>query len=150
MDKLELKKKIVKICKESLENSYKTVKNTINDLSQTASEYEGDHDIFDPFKEDMMKKKDLQVEQLQKYTEDIKLLEKIDPSKISEKVEFGSVVITNKQKMFIAVALGKIIVNNDTYFAISAQVPVFKAMQDFKPGDSFTINNNTFTIKEIF
>ena len=150
MNKTELKKKILENCIQTLEHSAQTVRDTIDEIIQTASEYEGDHDIFDPFKEDMMKKKDLQVEQLQKYLDDLKLIQKVDPNKLSEKVEFGAVVITDKQKMFIAVALGKIIIENDTYYAISTQVPVFKAMKDLKIGDTFSINNNKFSIKEIF
>ena len=150
MDKLEIKKQIIDACIKTLEHSAQTVLDTIDELIQTASDYEGDHDMFDPFKEEMMKKKDLQVEQLQKYIDDINLVKKADPSKISEKVEFGAVVITDKQKMFISAALGKLQVDNDTYYVISTQVPVFKAMKDLKAGESFTINNNKLTIKEIF
>lgn len=150
MDKLELKKKIIETCIQTLENSVQTVRDSIDELIQTASDYEGDHDLFDPFKGEMMKKKDMQVKHLENYLDNIKLIKKADPNRISEKVEFGSVVITDKQKMFIAVALGKIEVNNEFYFAISTQVPVFKAMQDLKVGESFTINNNQFTIKDVF
>ncbi|HAF27526.1 MAG TPA: hypothetical protein DCG75_00620 [Bacteroidales bacterium] len=150
MDKQELKNKIINTCIETLENSAQTVREAIDELIQTASEYEGDHDLFDPFKEELMKKKDLQLEQLQKYIEDIKLVRKADPKRISEKVEFGSVVITDKQKMFISAAIGKIQLENDSYYVISTQVPVYKAMQNLKAGESFTINNNKFTIKEIF
>jgi hypothetical protein len=150
MDKQELKNKIINTCIETLENSAQTVREAIDELIQTASEYEGDHDLFDPFKEELMKKKDLQLEQLQKYIEDIKLVRKADPKRISEKVEFGSVVITDKQKMFISAAIGKIQLENDSYYVISTQVPVYKAMQNLKAGESFSINNNKFTIKEIF
>lgn len=150
MNKQELKKKIVDTCIQTLENSAQTVRESIDELIQTANEYEGDHDILDPFKEGLIKKKDLQNKQLQKYLDDIKLVKKADPKRIPEKVEFGSVVITDKQKMFIAVGIGKIVLENETYFAISTQVPVYKAMQGLKVGDSFTLNNNTFTIKDIF
>ncbi len=150
MDKKELKNKIINTCIAALENSAQTVRETIDELIQTASEYEGDHDLFDPFKEELMKKKDLQLDQLQKYLDDIKLVRKADPKRISEKVEFGSVVITDKQKMFISAAIGKIQVENDSYYVISTQVPVYKAMQDLKAGETFSINNNKFTIKDIF
>ena len=150
MDKQKLKKNIITICIDSLEKSAQITRETIDEILQTTSEYEGDHDIFDPFKGEMMKKKDLQVKQLENFLDDIKLINKADPNKISDKVEFGSVVITDKQKMFIAVAIGKIQVEGETYFAISTLVPVFKAMQDLKVGDSFSINNNKFTIKDIF
>lgn len=149
MDKQNLKKKIIDTCIQTLENSVQTVRESIDELIQTASDYEGDHDLFDPFKEELMKKKDIQLEQLQKYLDDIKLVKKADPKKISQQVEFGSIVITDKQKMFVAIALGKVIVDSEPFYVISTQVPVYKAMKDLKAGDTFTINNNQFTIKEI-
>jgi transcription elongation GreA/GreB family factor len=150
MNKTEIKKKIVASCIETLERSADTVRETIDEIIQTASDYEGDHDIFDPFKEEMMKKKDLQVEQLHKYLDDIKLIKKVDLNRFSDKVEFGTVVITDKQKMFIAAAIGKIQVNDDSYYSISTQVPVYKAMQGLKAGDTFQINNNQFKILDVF
>lgn len=150
MDKLVQKRKIVESCIQSLENSAQDVRNTIDEIIQIAADYEGDHDMFDPFKDDMMKKKDLHVEKLQKYLDDIKLMHKLDPKRLCEQVEFGAVVITDKQKMFIAAALGKITIDNETYYAISTQVPVFKAMQGLKKGEMFTINNNQFKIIDLF
>ncbi|MFC2104613.1 hypothetical protein ACFLS4_04595 [Bacteroidota bacterium] len=149
MDKQSFKKRIVDICIETLESNAQIVHETIDEIIQTASDYEGDHDLFDPFKEEMMKKKDMQVKLLKKYMDDIALIKKVNPAKISENVEFGSVVITDKQKMFISAAIGKIQVNDDSYYVISTQVPVFKAMQSLKVGDSFTINDIKFTIKDI-
>jgi transcription elongation GreA/GreB family factor len=149
MDKQNLKKKIIDTCIQTLENSVQTLRESINELIQTASDYEGDHDLFDPFKEELMKKKDIQLEQLQKYLDDIKLVKKADPKKTSQQVEFGSIVITDKQKMFVAIALGKVIVDGEPFYVISTQVPVYKAMKDLKAGDTFTINSNQFTIKEI-
>ncbi|OFX26143.1 MAG: hypothetical protein A2041_06485 [Bacteroidetes bacterium GWA2_31_9b] len=150
MDKLAIKKEIIKVCAEMLENSIKTVRGTIDEILETASEYEGDHDMFDPFKEEMMKKKDMQVELLKKYSDELTLLNKVDQSKLNNQVSFGAVVITDKQKMFISTALGKFIYNNESYYAISTQVPVYLAMKDKKAGDKFIFNNNTFTISEVF
>jgi len=150
MDKLAIKKEIIKVCAEMLENSIKTVRETIDEILETASEYEGDHDMFDPFKEEMMKKKDMQVELLKKYSDELTLLNKVDQTKINNQVSFGAIVITDKQKMFISTALGKFIYNNDSYYAISTQVPVYLAMKDKKAGDKFIFNNNTFTISEVF
>lgn len=150
MDKLKLKKEIIKTCSDSLENSIKTVRNAIDEILETANEYEGDHDMFDPFKEEMMKKKDMQVDLLKKYSDELALLNKVDKTKITDQIGFGSVVITDKQKMFIAIALGKLQVKDDVYYAISTQVPVYQAMKDKKAGDSFVFNGNKFTIKDVF
>ncbi len=150
MEKKAVKKNIIKSCIELLERNIKTSKDRIQEIIQTANDYEGDHDMFDPFKEDMMKKKDLQVKQMNKFLEDLKLVKKVDPERISEKVEFGAVIITDKQKMFVSAALGKITVDNESVYAISTQVPVYNAMKDLKIGDTFSINNNSFTIKDVF
>lgn len=150
MDNKELKKKLVRACIDTLEKNIETIRDRISEIIQTANDYEGDHDIFDPFKEEMMKKKDLQVQQMEKHLDEIKLLKKVDPEKKSNKVEFGAVVITDKQKMFVSVSLGKVSFENETFYVISTQVPVFKAMQNLKEGETFTLNNNLFTIKEIF
>jgi len=150
MEKKAVKKNIIKSCIELLERNIKTSKDRIQEIIQTANDYEGDHDMFDPFKEDMMKKKDLQVKQMNKFLEDLKLVRKADPERISDKVEFGAVIITDKQKMFVSAALGKITVDNESVYAISTQVPVYNAMKDLKIGDTFSINNNSFTIKDVF
>ena len=150
MDKKKLKKEIVNTCINSLEESVETTRKRIAEIIQTANDYEGDHDIFDPFKEDMMKKKDLQVKQMEKHLEEIKLIKRVDPERILEKVEFGSVVITDKQNMFVSVALGKVSVKGDTYHVISTQVPAYQAMKDLKVGESFSINNNSFKIESIY
>ncbi len=150
MDKLVQKKKIVEFCVQSLENSAQSIRNAIDEIIQIAADYEGDHDMFDPFKDDMMKKKDIQVEKLYKFQEDIKLMHKVDPKRLCEQVEFGAVVITDKQKMFISVAMGKVTIENETYYVISTQVPVYKAMQGLKKGETFTINNNQFKIIDLF
>lgn len=150
MEKKAVKKNIIKSCIELLERNIKTSKDRIQEIIQTANDYEGDHDMFDPFKEDMMKKKDLQVKQMNKFLEDLKLVRKADPERISDKVEFGAVIITDKQKMFVSAALGKITVDNESVYAISTQVPVYNAMKNLKIGDTFSINNNSFTIKDVF
>lgn len=150
MDKKAIKNKIIKSCIDILEENIQSCKSRIQEIIQTANDYEGDHDMFDPFKEEMMKKKDLQVKQMEKFLEDLKLVKKVDPGKISDKVEFGAVIITNQQKMFVSAALGKISVDGESFYAISTQVPVFKAMRDLKAGDTFQINDNSFTIKDIF
>ncbi|MEA2106748.1 MAG: hypothetical protein U9P82_08550 [Bacteroidota bacterium] len=150
MEKKAVKKNIIKSFIELLERNIKTSKDRIQEIIQTANDYEGDHDMFDPFKEDMMKKKDLQVKQMNKFLEDLKLVRKVDPERISDKVEFGAVIITDKQKMFVSAALGKITVDNESVYAISTQVPVYNAMKNLKTGDTFFINNNSFTIKDVF
>jgi hypothetical protein len=41
-------------------------------------------------------------------------------------------------------------VEGDTYFVISKDVPIYKAMEGLKKGDSFEFNNMKFEIEDVF
>jgi hypothetical protein len=58
-------------------------------------------------------------------------------------------VITDKQKIFVCIGLGKFSFEKEDYFVISAGVPFYKAMENLKKGDQFTFRDQLFTIKEI-
>jgi len=46
--------------------------------------------------------------------------------------------------------MGKIILDGETFYAISPQVPIFQAMRGKKAGDTFIFNGQTFEIKDVF
>ena len=77
-------------------------------------------------------------------------LQKIPLDKEISTVEFGAIVITNKQKIFVSVGLGKIMLDGEAYYAISPKVPFFQAMRGKKAGDTFTFNSQVFEIKDVF
>lgn len=77
-------------------------------------------------------------------------LEQIDPSRQCDKVELGSLVITNGGKYFIAAGLGKIRQNDDLYFAISVEAPISKALLGKRQGEKFHFNQKWIEILEIF
>jgi hypothetical protein len=88
-------------------------------------------------------------EQYEKARNEIALLKKINITKIHKIVEFGALVITNKQNMFVSTSLGKITIDNKDFYAISNQVPIYKAMENLKKGDKFIFNGNDFIIENI-
>ncbi len=90
------------------------------------------------------------AQQLVKANEQMDTLNKINPEKELDKVEFGAIVITNKQMMFVSIGLGKIEVDDQIYYAISPTVPIFNAMRDKKKGEEFVFNSSKFIIKELF
>ncbi|WP_282039456.1 hypothetical protein [Saccharicrinis aurantiacus] len=76
-------------------------------------------------------------------------INKINPLRISETVEFGSVVYTSNGNYFIAVAQGKIDLDGKSFYAISLASPIGKAMFGKKCGDILMFNGNSFTINQI-
>ena len=148
--KLEFKKDLYDRCMEILEESAETAREQMNEVQEDANEAEQEHDVFDGSRSELLRKRDIYAEQLQKAVDEIQILKKVSFEGISEQVEFGAVVITNKQDMFIALGLGKVTLDNDTFFVISKDVPIYKAMEGLKKGDEFTFNNMKFTIKDLF
>ncbi|WP_075602771.1 GreA/GreB family elongation factor [Saccharicrinis aurantiacus] len=76
-------------------------------------------------------------------------MNKINPLKISETVEFGSVVYTSNGNYFIGVAQGKIDLDGESFYAISLASPIGKAMFGKKIGDEIAFNNQNIIIIKI-
>lgn len=151
MEKLELKRAITLTCKmtklEALENLGKEIK----DYQESSNEYGQARDRYDSFREQLANKRDMLVLQYQKTQEAINLLNAIDLSREYEKAGFGSVVITPDQNVFIAIGLGKIILDDGTsVYAISSTVPFAKLVKELKKGDKFKFNGQESEILDIF
>ncbi len=149
-EKLELKKQIYNKCLSILEENAETARQTMNQIQKDANEAEQEHDVFDGSRSELLRERDIYAEQLQKAVDEIQILKKVSFDGLEDQVEFGAVVITNKQKMFIALGLGKVEVNGETYYVISKDVPIYKAMEGLKKGDTFTFNNMNFSIEDVF
>lgn len=68
---------------------------------------------------------------------------------ISDTAETGSLVITNDGNFFIAISAGVLMVNGETYFAISPASPVGLSLKGQKIGYEFDLNNKHYQIKKI-
>jgi len=148
--KLEIKKRVYDRCYKILEDNAETARRIMNDIQKDANESEQEHDVFDGSRSELLTKRDIYAEQLKKAVDEIEILKKVSFDEPREKVEFGSIVITNKQNMFIALGLGKIEVDNELYFVISKDVPIYKSMKNMQKGDNFSFNNIEYTIEDVF
>ncbi|MGH1519291.1 hypothetical protein [Chryseobacterium sp. JK1] len=61
-------------------------------------------------------------------------------NKSTERVQLGSLVITNKARFYISVSLGEFFFEGDRFYAISPESPMAKKMMGMKAGDEFTLN----------
>jgi len=74
-----------------------------------------------------------------------------------ERADHGAIVITDRQNFFLSIGAGKFLVPfrsaeavpQQTFFAISAQTPVYMALKGRAVGDTIIFNGVTQTIKEI-
>jgi transcription elongation GreA/GreB family factor len=77
------------------------------------------------------------------------LLQKIS-TEASTKVQNGALVETDKGLFYIAASVGEIIFDNRKVMTVSGESPLAKAMRGLTIGQSFSLNNTTQTIKEIW
>lgn len=150
MDNRLLKKKIYDKCIEAHLEKVKHLETAMHEAEKSAHDYGKQSDVFDSHRMQLIGKRDMYAHQLKTEMDLLETLYKIDISVNYDNVAFGSVVITNLQKIFVSIGLGKITIENDTFFAISLQVPFFQAMKGLKKGDEFEFRGKKIKIMEVF
>ena len=81
MDFLNLKIKLVEECKKQQLEIVGNLKNTINEAQQSANEYGPPKDRYDSFRMQLLRKKDMFSQQLEKALNELYALDKIDLKK---------------------------------------------------------------------
>jgi hypothetical protein len=144
-----IKEKLLAKCIEIKEESEANALAAMNDAQQSANEYGAPRDRYDSFRAQMMRKRDMLAQQLSVLGEEIRYLRQIKPGCIYEKVETGALVKLDNQILYILAGIGKIVIDDETYYVVSPVVPLVSAMQNLKAGDSFTFRGVKMKISEL-
>ena len=147
--KTELKKKLLDYCIEHEADAISHLQEAIDDAQKQSNEYGTPKDRYDPFRTKMMRQRDMFAQQQAKANIVMNTLLKISLDTVYEKVEFGALVVTNKQNLFISAGIGKIKIEGETYYAISPVVPIYKVLEGKKAGDEVVFNGMKIIIREI-
>ncbi len=127
-----------------------TAKAEMDAAQQQANDYGPNKDRYDSFRTKIMRSRDMFAKQYSNAMESIVHLQELLDSKPQAVVDYGSIVVTDKQRMFVSVGMGKFTSGGDVYFGISANVPVFQAIKGRREGDTFSFNGVKQTIVEVF
>ncbi|MFC2107334.1 hypothetical protein ACFLRY_03250 [Bacteroidota bacterium] len=149
MNNLEIKQNLVDHCISKQKEVIEHAKNAMMEAQKSANEYGQPKDRYDSFRNKMLRERDLHAKQLDKAIEKLSILNRLIPVRQSDKVEFGAIVITKTQNLFISIGLGKIELNKKIYYAISPAVPIYKIIDNLKPGDKYTFNGKNHEIVKI-
>jgi hypothetical protein len=77
------------------------------------------------------------------------ILEKISPDQSSPTIQPGSLVITSQGNFYIAVSAGQFLLNDKTYFVISAASPLAQKLVGLKIHSVLPFQGRSFVIEEI-
>jgi hypothetical protein len=79
----------------------------------------------------------------------LKQLSQINPDKKSERVERGSLVITNAGCFYLAVGAGPFLIEGISYMALSPGSPLGQKMSGLPARESFEFRNRHFVIEKV-
>lgn len=74
---------------------------------------------------------------------------RVNPELTTEKIGFGSLINCTTGNYFIAIGLGKIIVDNETVYAISLASPLGQALKGAQKGKTISFNANSIKINNV-
>ncbi|MBN2173260.1 MAG: hypothetical protein JW731_03960 [Bacteroidales bacterium] len=150
MDKRLIKKQLYDKCISIQLSRVKNIENTMEEAQNSANEYGPQSDLFDSHIMQLIGNRDMYAQQLEVEMNLLETLNKLDITIQHESAAFGSVIVTDMQKVFVSIGLGKIQIENDVYYAISLQVPFYQALKGLKKGDEFDFRGKKIKILDVF
>lgn len=153
----EKRRQVIQACICHQQRMAAVAKQEMDSAQQQCNDYGANVDRYDAYRTKLMRQRDMYAKQLANANASIRVLQELLRMPSGNTAEHGAIVITDKQRFFLSVGVGKFMVPyqqapnqpQDTYFAISAQVPIYLALKGKKVGDSITVNGLTQRIVEI-
>ncbi len=146
---LEFKQKLLQFCLSMKQESESNILVAMDEAQQSANDYGAPRDRYDSFRAQLMRKRDMLAQQLAVVQEELRHIRQVKSNSLQTEIGPGTLVVLDKQTLFILVGIGKITVDDQVVYVVSPVVPLVAAMKNLKKGNSFTFNGNTFTIQEI-
>ena len=158
MTKEAKRQRVVQACIDHQNHIARTAQQEMDSAQQQSNDYGANVDRYDSFRTKMMRSRDMYAKQLANANAALRHLHEMMRMPPFDTVAHGAVVVTDKQNFFLSIGAGKFMVPftqrpnepQDTFFAISAQVPIYQMLVGKKVGDSFVFNNIQQTIQEIY
>jgi hypothetical protein len=89
------------------------------------------------------------AQHLNDATKMMETLKQINPKIQNESGTLGSIVFTQTNVFFLSVSVGKIDLENSSYFAISLQSPIGMLLKNKIKGEQINFNGTCYTITNI-
>ena len=148
---MDIKNALYKICLESNKARLSEINHAIeqsqdaivNDTKSSAG------DKYETTREMIQQDLNRYQDQLKQAKMDQRLLQQIDLG-LKSKVALGAIVQTDKGLYFIAISLGRISVEGDTYMIVSPSSPIGALLLTNGPGDTIMFNRMSQTILKVY
>jgi transcription elongation GreA/GreB family factor len=148
---ISLKRQLLNQCKAYADLRIATAKQSMNHAQQAANE-EGKSSAGDKYETGramMQIERDKAAQQLEEALKLKSIVDHINPDLKHHKVMQGSLVITNSKKIFIAIGIGKMDVDGESYLVVAPTAPIGKALIGLNVNSQITFNKELLIIQEI-
>lgn len=148
---MTFKQRVLAECVKMQKAVVANARQAMTEAQESAMDYDegGEDTLMDSYREEMQNKRDMFAKQLELALDDQNLLNQIDPDAKMDSAQFGSIVITEQQKLFVSISLGNVTIDSEKLFAVSASAPIYKALAGKKAGESFAFRDKSIKIIEV-
>ncbi|HLP50869.1 MAG TPA: hypothetical protein VK154_08290 [Chitinophagales bacterium] len=149
---MKIKPQLHNLCLQYIEQRIATAQLALDMANSSANEETKSSagDKYETTREMIQQDVDKHSAALAEAVKQKQLLQLINADKPTDKIQPGSLVITDKNSFYISISAGTIMMGDKKYLAVAASSPIGIKMIDRKAGDSFVFNNITQQIKEVW
>jgi hypothetical protein len=149
MELIEVKLKLYQKCIEKQEKILDYSKSAMDEAQTAANEYGAPRDRYDSFRAQLLRKRDLFAEQYHKALKELDFLKSLKPETINNLARTNTLIITDKQKFYVSIGLGKVELPEGEFYVISPLAPIFQALKEKTTGDTVAFNGQQIKIMGI-
>lgn len=147
---MSIKQELLQVCMDYVNkriNNYKLEMDVIKDSIENGDKSSDEDD--DGGKGKLLNDMEKNAQHLNDATRMLETLKQINPKIQNETGALGSIIYTQSNIFFLSVSVGKIDLENSSYFAISLQSPIGMQLRNKVKGDQINFNGATYTITNI-
>jgi hypothetical protein len=147
----ELKTELYNLCVRYVQERIDTAMQAIKATQQAANEETKSSagDKYETGRAMMQQDADRNQAQLNEANKLMGILNRITSNTALKTAEAGSLVITNNGNFYIAISAGTLVVNGESFFAVSAASPIGLKLKGQAIGNEFDLNGKNYRIENI-
>lgn len=143
------KKLLLQACKDNVEKRITDYKNEIALLNEAIENNDKESEGEDSGNGKLLNDLEKNAGYLNEVLKTREFLAQINPNSVNTTAAIGSIVKTETIIFYLSTSVGKIEINDETYYAISLQSPIGQLLKGKSERDTFKFNDKNYTILEI-
>ncbi len=152
VEQINLKKKLLEKSLQVQNERVETARNAMETAEQGANDEEpSTEENVDSVREQLRNDREMYAKQFGEAVSGLNTLRRIQVEQFVENVALGAIIKTDMpQNLFISINVGKIQIDEGTFFAISLESPLAKELTGKKTGESILFRDKKLKLLEVF